>query len=110
MNVTRKPRNGRAKYNCEFCGKLKMHTTHNTVCEQCDNNLIRQEIKFQAEQAKPTKRRCRTCDEFLPRTRYFDCLKCVPEYDTEDPYLEQVPCYGTYAKLKGESPDDMPNL
>lgn len=76
---------------CEFCGA--MGSREGTVCIKCDNEMIRVEKEFHAQQKAPhPTRKCRLCLGPVTATRYFACEICIPSYESEDMFQDTMEC------------------
>jgi hypothetical protein len=70
---------------CEFCGEFRVSVKDDTVCNDCDAQMKRdQEMGFKLREAAwGETHRCRDCAAPLPRSRYFQCMRCLPEASRE---------------------------
>lgn len=72
---------------CTFCNRFGRKSKDESCCISCNIAFDR------AGDFEPilTSRRCRGCDTRLPQTRYFQCLDCKPEMETECPFDSSLP-------------------
>lgn len=67
---------------CTFCNNYRKRCIVGEMCSVCSAEADVREMEFLAQEAKSC-RQCKDCKKPLPKSRYFRCLECIPDFRRE---------------------------